>query len=590
MRNRKHILLFLLLAAVTTTAFAKDDYQSPFSIVKIVTTLRVAADASYETVTEYRQKIETPVGAQDYGEIPIEYSGSQETLEVLEAYTLQPDGKRINVPESAIMDKGDAIGESASMFSDTRQKVIIYPDVRPGSQLYFKTRLVRHTAEFPGHFIYEDYFSPHYRSGHEEINLIVSDKLPVHIDTKGMQGGRLPDKNGYQHYRYVFKQETALPTEPSQVNYRDFAPYFMASTFVDQAALGRAYQERAKPMTKVTPAIQKLADAITLNTDNKREQAKALYHWVAKNIRYVSISLGSGGLVPRPAQATLDNRYGDCKDYVALLEALLDAKGIESSPALINLGDAYQLPKLAVISPMNHVITYIPSLDLYLDATAQFAPFGALPEEDMDKPVILTALNRLGRTPILRASDHLLKSEVRLRMLADGSIEGTSATKATGWWEAGFRQARFNSMHSPNDSLIRGRLSDYKETGAGKILSNDPHDFDQPYGESTSFTLDPLSNIPGPAATAIPVGPLFYSLADIKKPRDQLNFPDTCGTGTMQEHYVLEFPNNIRIKSIPVDANYDNGVTSYTSRYKLDGLKLDVTRELQTNRLSMVCG
>jgi transglutaminase-like putative cysteine protease len=84
----------------------------------------------------------------------------------------------------------------------------------------------------------------------------------------------------------------------------------------------------------------------------------------------VSISLGSGGLVPYDAQTTLDNRYGDCKDYVALLEALLDAKGIESSPDLINLGDAYPLPKLAVLSPVNPVITYIPSPDLYLDATA----------------------------------------------------------------------------------------------------------------------------------------------------------------------------------------------------------------------------
>lgn len=58
----------------------------------------------------------------------------------------------------------------------------------------------------------------------------------------------------------------------------------------------------------------------------------------------------------------------------------------------------------------------------------------------------------------------------------------------------------------------------------------------------------------------------------------------------MQEHYVLELPNDIWIKSIPVDTRYDDGVTSYTSRYKLEGLKLEVKRELQTDRLSMVCG
>lgn len=126
--------------------------------------------------------------------------------------------------------------------------------------------------------------------------------------------------------------------------------------------------------------------------------------------------------------------------------------------------------------------------------------------------MILTALNRLRLTPILWASDHLLKSEVRLKILAGGSIEGTSDTKVTGWWEAGFRQARFDSMHSPNDRLIRTRLSDYKETGTGKILSNDPHNFDEPYGENTSFTPDPLSNIPGPAATAMLLGLYFTRL------------------------------------------------------------------------------
>ena len=68
-----------------------------------------------------------------------------------------------------------------------------------------------------------------------------------------------------------------------------------------------------------------------------------------------------------------------------------------------------------------------------------------------------------------------------------------------------------------------------------------------------------------------------------------MNFPAICKTRTMKEHYVLEFPNNIRIKSIPVDAHYDDGVTRYTVRYKLDGRKLDVMREMQAGCKSMVC-
>ncbi len=70
-----------------------------------------------------------------------------------------------------------------------------------------------------------------------------------------------------------------------------------------------------------------------------------LSDWVRKNIRYVAVYVGAGGVVPHSAQAVLDNRYGDCKDHVALLEALLKAVAIESSPALINAGNAYVLPR-----------------------------------------------------------------------------------------------------------------------------------------------------------------------------------------------------------------------------------------------------
>jgi hypothetical protein len=49
----------------------------------------------------------------------------------------------------------------------------------------------------------------------------------------------------------------------------------------------------------------------------------------------VAIFLGNGGYEPHDAATVLENRYGDCKDHVALLEALLKAKGIASVPVLV---------------------------------------------------------------------------------------------------------------------------------------------------------------------------------------------------------------------------------------------------------------
>jgi hypothetical protein len=120
---------------------------------------------------------------------------------------------------------------------------------------------------------------------------------------------------------------------------------------------------------------------------------------VTRNIRYVAIYLGDGGIIPHDANSIIRNRYGDCKDHNALLIALLSAKGINATSALINSGSAFVVPKLPVIGPFNHVITYIPAWDLYLDSTAEMAPFGVLPNGEVDKPTLLTKLGKVGRTP-----------------------------------------------------------------------------------------------------------------------------------------------------------------------------------------------
>ena len=56
----------------------------------------------------------------------------------------------------------------------------------------------------------------------------------------------------------------------------------------------------------------------------------------------------SGELTPTAPIETVRNRYGDCKAQVALLAALLSARGIENEPALMNIASSrYVLPERA---------------------------------------------------------------------------------------------------------------------------------------------------------------------------------------------------------------------------------------------------
>ena len=51
---------------------------------------------------------------------------------------------------------------------------------------------------------------------------------------------------------------------------------------------------------------------------------------MAKNFRYVSLSLGVGRYQPHAASDVLHNQYGDCKDKHTLLASLLEAEGLHA--------------------------------------------------------------------------------------------------------------------------------------------------------------------------------------------------------------------------------------------------------------------
>ena len=176
----------------------------------------------------------------------------------------------------------------------------------------------------------------------------------------------------------------------------------LVSTFQNYEELGRAYWAEAAPKAKVTPEIAALAEEITKGLTDRRAQAEAISRWMKRNIRYVAVYLGAGRVVPHEASSVLKNKYGDCKDQVTLMTALLTAKGIASEQVLIQLGDAYTMPEPPTMSYLNHVMVYLPELQVYDDPTGSFASFGVLSASTYDKPVIhvsAPARNTSGNPP-----------------------------------------------------------------------------------------------------------------------------------------------------------------------------------------------
>jgi transglutaminase-like putative cysteine protease len=64
-------------------------------------------------------------------------------------------------------------------------------------------------------------------------------------------------------------------------------------------------------------SVRKKAADLTRGATTPVEKTRRLYDFVARNIRYVSLSFGVGRLQPHAASEVLQNGYGDCKAAVS---------------------------------------------------------------------------------------------------------------------------------------------------------------------------------------------------------------------------------------------------------------------------------
>ncbi|HEX6018067.1 MAG TPA: DUF3857 domain-containing protein, partial [Burkholderiaceae bacterium] len=130
--------------------------------------------------------------------------------------------------------------------------------------------------------------------------------------------------------------------------------------FADSSALG--------------PELEARIDAWRSRGLSRERLAAEVLEMVQDEVRYFSASLGESSHRPKPAARTYAERLGDCKDKVALLDAVLQRLGFDARAALVsvqrNRGIADYLPGH---DQFDHVITRLQLDDkvYWLDPTLQ---------------------------------------------------------------------------------------------------------------------------------------------------------------------------------------------------------------------------
>lgn len=589
MPSRLAALLSCTALLFACAAHATDTGTDPsLEIEKDIQHFVVNTDGSYTVTIDKVKSIKLQRAVQAHSQFYIQYNRTLDEVVSVQGYTEKPDGRRVAVQADQIRDQQEAVSSEAPMFQDTRVKVLVFPEVAVGDKLVVRYVIKRDKPLFPGHF--EDLSASNFYAI-KEFRLIydMPYSMPLFADAVGFEplmAVRFPERRRYQ-WRYSGSDNQRI--EAGSVSYLDYGKRLAVSTFADYASFARAYEERASAMATPDERIHAVARSVTKDLADRRSMALALSDWVRRQIRYVAVYVGPGGIVPHPAATVLENRYGDCKDHVILLEALLDAVGIRSTAALINGGNAYRLPATPTLGIFNHAINYVPEFDLYLDSTAESIAAGFLPPNELDKPVLLTKSGVIGRTPSGQAERHRNIAEVKVNK--NGSSNFTIASEVRGAFAESYRKAVRDTKPADRDMFVQRLLQGHGQKGEGVfdpgILDSDSNEYRMALeGNSENFI-----DLPGPTG----LGTNFYfgiSVADavfaFAKEKDrQQDF--VCRNIEHEDQARYEFPRGVSIVALPKALKLNGANFSYSSSYVRTGTTVSVRRSVAFKHNGMTC-
>jgi len=517
----------------------------------------VEPSGAYLLTVEHIRTIAQRDAVHEHARYEIDYNQALEDIIAVEAHTEKADGRRLAVQPHQIRDQQQAASVDAPMFQTTRLKIVVFPDVDAGDRVAVRYVVRRHTPLFRGHF--EDLSSTRLQR-QRDFRLVydMPAAMLLHADAAGFTATTVTDlpapAAGKLRYAWRYLDGDNARIEAGSVSELDYGKRLAVSTFADYAALARAYQDHMGARAVSDDTVAALAARVTGDVVEPRARAIALSDRVRRNVRYVGVHLGPGGIVPHAAATVLANRYGNAKDHATLLVALLASAGIDSTVALVNNGNAYQLPAVPTLGVLNHAIVYVPSLQLYLDSTADSVAGGFLPAALLGKPAVLTRSGEFAMLPFFQ--------QARSRTLTQFTIQSDGSSRLT-----------------------------VTRTGSGALA--------EPYrdvpGGDVAISLRAASNgftqLPSPARLATTydlrgsLGEAVFAFA--QEPERHQDF--VCPAIDAEDELRFHLPTRSRVLTLPRAVHVDDANFAYHSRYARRGALVTVQRQLKFRHTAATC-
>lgn len=409
------------------------------------TVVRVLANGLTERLEHRVIRILDDRGIRSQAVQGITYDPEESYVEVRRSRVRRADGRVEEIGDPSVISLTDA---GFRMFYDQRQQRVGFNGLRVGDVL--EVAFLRRDTAIRNKF--DDYFGELAALEGFEPQLLREYILEAPSGRKLVFNQPVEQQPGVTkdsvRYRVALGERRGLKPEPGMPGWTEIAKYLHVSTFSDWDAVGRWYWGLVKDQlvvdAKIKAAVRDVLKALPRGAD-ERAKVRAIYKHVITSTRYVGLEFGIHGFKPYRTTDVYDRRFGDCKDKASLLKVMLAEAGIASHLVLVRTRDQGAIGQApASLSAFNHAITYVPSLDLYLDGTAEFSGPDELPTGDQGATVLVVRDGQGGElrtVPISKAGDNRQVVQQTVELGADGSATVKHQMTVAGASAASWRSA-----------------------------------------------------------------------------------------------------------------------------------------------------
>ena len=574
----------------------------------------VQSDSKMKHIERKVYKILRP-GGRDEG-IAVAWFDSNLKITGMRGWCIPTQGKDYEVKDKDAVEVSLAGVQFSELVTDTKDKLLRIPAAEPGNVVGYEieseqrpyilqdwwlfqhsapVREARYTLQLPAGWEYKAVWLNHTEIrpssvGNNQWQWVVNDVAGIRPEE------RMPPANGLAGQMLV----SLLP--PGGSNKQGFENWAQLAKWEMNLVQGRR---------DPSPELKQKTLELTSNAPSTLAKMQALAQFAQHDIRYVAIELGIGGWQPHPANEVFVHRYGDCKDKVTLMSAMLKEIGIESYYILINAergGVNPQTPPMPYW--FNHAILAIrlpgslnvpsllavyqhPSLGrmLIFDPTNEMIPLGLLPGYLQDNFGLLATEEggELIKLPQLPPSSNGVHREGKFTLSPSGTLTGAVEEVLLGDRAAEQRFAlqaitKDADRIKPIETILSRSLGTFQITKASiGNLQYHERQFEFIY----SFTADRYAKSAGDLLL-VRLRILGNKSDDLLEKKEPRKFPvEFDGPVLDEDSFEITLPPGYEVDELPPPADAEFSFASYHSKTEIKGNVLLYRRSYQIKELSV---